>query len=151
MPSATSRHEVEALLSRATEWAAARKDVLALGLVGSWARGAGRPGSDVDLVLLTDEQLAYTEREDWIEALAPGATLVRTKDWGGVVERRLLLPSGLELDVGVGRAAWAETAPVDPGTRRVVKDGMRALHDPRGLLAALVTACLPSAGHARRS
>lgn len=36
---------------------------------------------------------------------------------------------------------WAATGPVDPGTRSVVRDGFRVLHDSEGLLARLVEAC----------
>ena len=150
MGSPDRRREVEALLERASAWSSAREDVAALALVGSWARDAARSDSDVDLVVLTHEPASLTEREDWIEGLAPGATLARTADWGAVVERRLLLPSGLEVDVAVGLPSWADAAPVDPGTRRVVEDGLRVLDDPRGLLAALVSACeTSSGGHAR--
>lgn len=39
------------------------------------------------------------------------------------------------------RGARAATDPVDPGTRRVVGDGLRILHDPDGLLARLLEAC----------
>ena len=134
------RREVELLLERVPAWASARVDVTAVALVGSWARGEEGPGSDVDLVVLTEDPLAYTEGDDWIEPLAPGASLVRTGDWGAVVERRLRLPSGLEVEVGVGRSSWAATAPVDAGTLRVVRDGLRSVHDPRGLLARLLGA-----------
>ena len=44
---------MESLLERAASWASTRGDVAALALVGSWARGAPRADSDVDLVLLT--------------------------------------------------------------------------------------------------
>jgi hypothetical protein len=132
---------VEAFVSGAAAWAAARVDLAAAAIVGSWARDAAREDSDVDLVLLTNEPSAYTEREDWIAGLAPGATLLRTGDWGAIIERRLLLPSGLEVEVGVGLPSWAETAPVDPGTRRVVRGGLREVYDPHGLLAALAAAC----------
>jgi len=135
------RREVELVLQRAQVWASARTDVAAVALVGSWARGEEGPGSDVDLVVLTDDPGAYTEHEDWIDELAPGATLVRTADWAAIVERRLRLPSGLEVEIGLGRPSWAATAPVDPGTLRVVRDGLQALYDPARLLAALVSAC----------
>jgi predicted nucleotidyltransferase len=147
--SADRRREVEALLERAVGWAVAHEDVAALALAGSWARDAVRPESDVDLIVLTDDPAAYTESVDWIEGLAPGAVLVRTGDWGPIVERRLRLLSGLEVELGVGRPSWAGTSPVDPGTRRVVLDGCRPLHDPRGLLAALVFACRPPVGRQR--
>jgi len=92
-------------------------------------------------VVLTEDPTAYTESDDWIDELAPGAKLVRTGDWVAIVERRLLLPSGLEVEVGFGRPSWAATEPVDPGTRHVVRDGLSAVHDPRRLLAMLVAAC----------
>jgi uncharacterized protein len=110
-------------------------------VVGSWARDAPREDSDVDLVLLTQKPLIYTTTDDWVDALAPGAALVRTGGWGAIIERRLRLASGLEVEVGVGSAKWARTDPVDPGTRRVVRDGFSLLHDPHGFLAALAAAC----------
>jgi hypothetical protein len=59
---------------------------------------------------------------------------------GPLTERRLQLEGGLEVEVGLTEPAWAATDPVDPGTRRVVTDGMRILHDPDGRLAALAAA-----------
>ena len=132
--------EVEALLDGARAWAAERPDVAAVALVGSWARGAPGRGSDVDLVVLTSDPSVYTEREDWIEGLAPGGELVRTEDWVAIVERRLRLPSGLEVEVGIGHPSWADAAPVDPGTLRVVRDGLRVVYDRDRLLAGLIAA-----------
>jgi hypothetical protein len=111
--------------------------VVALALVGSWVRGEARADSDVDLVLLTHDPARYTAADDWALALgAPGVT--RTASWGAITERRIVLPSGLEVEVGVGRPSWASTAPLDAGTARVVADGLRALHDPSALLTRLV-------------
>lgn len=136
--SSERRREVESLLERAASWATTRDDVVALALVGSWVRGAAQPDSDVDLIVLTDEPTTYLEGDDWVEQLAPSAELVHTRDWVAIVERRLRLPSGLEVEVGIGSPSWAEVAPVDPGTLRVVRDGMRPLYDPRSLLAVLL-------------
>src|SRR3954469_1894345 len=121
-----------ALLDRLTNWAAEQPDVHGLALVGSHARGQARPDSDLDLVLITEDGERYVLRDDW----APGR-VVATRRLGVVTERRIALPSGLELDVAIAPPAWAETKRVDGGTRRVVSDGMRILHDPRGRLAAL--------------
>jgi predicted nucleotidyltransferase len=136
---AERRREVDLLLEHARGWAAGRADVAAVALVGSWARGEEEAGSDVDLVVLTDAPAVYTEGKDWVDDLVSGAALIQTRDWVAIVERRLRLPSGLEVEVGIGRPAWART-PVDPGTLRVVRDGFRAVYDPRGLLAALQAA-----------
>ncbi|GAA2715191.1 hypothetical protein GCM10010429_36100 [Micromonospora olivasterospora] len=50
-------------------------------------------------------------------------------------------PSGFEVELGVVPVSWADIDPVDPGTRRVVSDGHRVVHDPAGVLAALSAAC----------
>jgi 8-oxo-dGTP pyrophosphatase MutT (NUDIX family) len=48
---------VESILAGITCWAASRRDLCAVALVGSWARGAARDDSDIDLVLLTQHRL----------------------------------------------------------------------------------------------
>jgi len=94
--------EVDALLWVVTDWGSRRPDVAAVALVGSWARGTATLGSDVDVVLLTDTPDRYLNRADWIVDLG-AESVVRSARWGVIVERRLRMPSGLELDVGVGR------------------------------------------------
>ena len=79
------------------------------------------------------------QRADWIPAL--GATrIVRTERWGPLTERRLALPSGDEIGVGIVEPSWASVVPLDPRTRQVVEGGFRILHDPHGLLRSLVAA-----------
>jgi uncharacterized protein len=114
--------------------------VRGLALVGSWARGTQRQDSDVDLVLLSTEPFRYVDSDDWLCELG-AAWLVRTRSWGEVTERRFALSGGLEVEICVGTPSWASTEPVDAGTRRVVVDGMRVLHDPDGVLARLAAAC----------
>ena len=134
----TDEEGVAAVVDRAVRWAAARPDVLAVGLAGSRARAAARPDSDVDLVVLTTGPDAYLEGGWAAEAVGPAAD-VRTRWWGPLLERRFRLPSGLEVELGFAPAGWADV-PVDPGTERVVDDGFVVLHDPAGLLGRLVEA-----------
>jgi SAM-dependent methyltransferase/predicted nucleotidyltransferase len=136
----TRHHEVQAVLARLARWAEQRDDVRALALVGSWASGSPRPDSDVDIVLLTDMPQAYVDHDGWVAEVG-GTGSVVTRDWGAITERRFTLPSGLEIELGVGLPTWASITPVDRGTRRVVCDGMRALYDPEGRLRALARAC----------
>jgi predicted nucleotidyltransferase len=138
------RHEVDAFITGVEKWAATRSDLAAVAVVGSWARGAERQDSDLDLVLLTQRPSVYVEGDERIQGLAPTATSLRTGDWGEIVERRLILPSGLEIEVGIGHPSWADSAPVDPGTKAVVRNGLCAVYDPRGLLAELAAACRKS-------
>jgi predicted nucleotidyltransferase len=140
-PTAWSHHpEAAAILDQLTAWAESRLDIVALALVGSVARGEPHPRSDVDLVLITCDPEAYVRDEEWTAEL--GATgIIRARPWGPIIERRLVMPSGLEIDVGVAPLSWAGVTPVDPGTRQIVLGGLRILHDPQGLLAQLLAAC----------
>ena len=135
--------EVKHFSAQLREWAKERTDVVAVVLVGSWARGDARMDSDVDVVLLTEDQKPYREGDAWLHELG-GVRLVRTRRWGPLTERRFALSSGLEVEIGVAPAYWASTDPVDGGTRRVVADGAAVIYDPEGLLARLVVACSQS-------
>jgi predicted nucleotidyltransferase len=136
----THRHqEVAALLEWAERWAGGRGDVAGLLLAGSWARGAARDDSDVDLVLLSDDPSVY-DAAFLAERTALGA-FVTTRGWGPLTEWRFVRESGLEIELCVGTPDWAGTSPVDAGTRRVVSDGVRPLYDPRGLIAGVIDEC----------
>ncbi|WP_425246300.1 nucleotidyltransferase domain-containing protein [Streptomyces sp. NEAU-NA10] len=132
--------EVREVVERVTRWAEKRSDVAGALLVGSYARGAARPDSDVDLVVLTTQPSRYAEDEEWVRELALGE-VVRVQGWGPVTEWRHVTASGLEVEVGIGPTDWARTDPLDAGTRRVVMDGARLLYDPAGVLATLIRAC----------
>jgi uncharacterized protein len=117
----------ESIAARVAAWAPERRDILGAGLAGA------------QLILLVEDATAYTQRAEWIHGL--GATrIIRTERSGALTERRLALPSGLELEVAIAEPSWASIVPLDPETRRVVANGFRILHDPHGLLRSLVAA-----------
>lgn len=119
------RREVEQLISAVGVWVGSRADVLALGVVGSYAYRRPRLGSDVDLVLLTSQPELYGP---WIGAdspLAP-AQLIRHQRWGPMCEWRFRRRSGLHVEFGVATPGWADVSPLDPGTARVISDGCRS-------------------------
>lgn len=115
--------------------------VVGLLVVGSCARNTPRPDSDIDLILLTSDAAKYTNNT-WSDELAIGE-LTRVQSWGPITERRFRTRTGLEVEINIGLPEWANTDPIDPGTHRVVADGARTLHDPSGVLAALLHACQP--------
>ncbi len=65
---------------------------------------------------------------------------MRTQAWGPLTERRVQLASGLVVEWGFAPRSWADVAPLDDGTARVVADGFAVLYDPFGLLEGLVAA-----------
>jgi RimJ/RimL family protein N-acetyltransferase len=128
--------EVEHVLSRVAAWARGQPDLVGVAVVGSQARGTPRADSDLDLVFLTRDRGRYIQCEDWAHQLGAGA--VRgSAHRGMLIEQRLSSAFGPELDVGIGSPAWASLSPVDPGTERVAREGLRIVHDPEGILAEL--------------
>jgi UTP:GlnB (protein PII) uridylyltransferase len=62
--------EIEDVIHRVTRWAADRDDIVGLLLVGSFARNAARPDSDIDLVVLTHDTTRYPDSA-WADELQP--------------------------------------------------------------------------------
>lgn len=144
MVSASRTAECQDILSSAKKWAESESSIVALGLIGSWARGNQNIESDVDLLVLTPRELTFTDTDAWVEAaVGQSIPVVRRAEWGALTERRLRLPSGLEVEFGFVEPSWASVEPIDPGTAQVARDGgLSPLYDPEGLLAALVEAML---------
>jgi RimJ/RimL family protein N-acetyltransferase/predicted nucleotidyltransferase len=120
--------EIEGILAHVADWARGRPDLVAVALVGSRARGTPRPDSDVDLVFLSRDPGRYVDAEDWASELG-GAAVVASAHRGVLLEQRLRMPSGLELDVAIGPPRWVASAPA--------AIGVRPIHDPQQILAPL--------------
>lgn len=131
------------LLTLFARWAALREEIVALALVGSYARGAARPDSDVDLVVLTTDPDRFRQQTDWVQEI-PWSQLQlhvvtwQDEDYGPLWSRRLTLSNGLEIEVGFTSPQWAAIDPCDEGTRQVIADGCWIVLDPSGLLNRLV-------------
>ncbi len=85
---------------------------------------------------------SYVDDDARVTAALPDGSgeLVHAGEQGVLSERRVRLPSGLEVDFGFVAPSWASTDPVDAGTAQVVRDGCRPLLDDSGLLERLVAA-----------
>jgi len=127
---------VSAFLEAVSRWARTQPDIEAVALVGSYTRDAATESSDVDLVILTSGVDRYLRDRSWV-SLFGEAGECREEDYGRVTSVRVIYRGGLEVEYGFTTPDWAEV-PIDEGTLRVITDGMKVLHDPRGLLAALV-------------
>jgi uncharacterized protein len=130
------------ILEAVLGWAKAGCDIRGVALVGSVARGAARPDSDVDVVVLSTAPANFRNDRSWVDAIDWPIAGVRVAGWhdedfGAVWSRHLRLTSGAEVDIGFAPLSWAHIAPLDMGTRRVVSDGCRVLHDPDGVLERL--------------
>ncbi|WP_432537973.1 nucleotidyltransferase domain-containing protein [Kineococcus arenarius] len=138
------RRHADHLLDDLTRWAQHQPRIQALAVVGSYARGHERMASDVDIMILTDDTDSCSLANRWFEQLRPGSRLVRAATWGPVREQRYRLRSGLLAEIDLAPTSWADV-PLDAGTRRVLGDGHRTLHDPHAILARAAAALVASA------
>ena len=124
--------EVTEFIAAVTDRAAQRHDISGLALVGSWARGSAPGTSDVDLVILCQQPAELLRDEDWIRQFGDIVSS-RKEQYGVVTSIRVFYTSGIEAEFAIATESWA-AIPLDPGTRRVISDGMQVLHDPDRLL-----------------
>ena len=131
-------HQALSIQDKVTQWARSRSDILAVALVGSWARGQARPDSDLDLLVLTTAPAVYRQDSNWLAELNLPIAGWGDETYGLAWSRRLeLLDDGM-VELTFAPLEWAEVAPVDAGTARVIGDGCQILYDPDGRLARLV-------------
>jgi hypothetical protein len=139
LPTTIAGVRVRTLLTAVRAWVADRPDVVAVALVGSWARGDARPDSDVDLVLVVRDIAGYLAFPGWLAAFGkPGDTAREAH--GVATSLRVWYADGPEVEFLLATPVWCETDPVDPGTAEVVRGGLMAVYDPEGVLARLVAA-----------
>ena len=112
-------------------WASDQADVQAIALVGSYARGAARDDSDIDLVILTDQPEKYLDSIEWVERFGR-VEKHQTEDYGKLISIRVSYQDGAEVEYGITTPDWAVT-PLDAGTREVISGGMIVLFE-RGIL-----------------
>lgn len=124
---------VSTFLSDLVRWASGRNDIVAVGLVGSWARGTATPQSDVDLVILSPNSDSYLRDPSWAGAFGTVARL-RTEPYGASTSLRVHYEDGLEVEYGLTDEAWA-AVPLDEGTREVIRGGMKVLFERKPLLS----------------
>jgi aminoglycoside 6-adenylyltransferase len=138
--------KVDRFLEELTGWAAARRDVHGVVLVGSQARveSAADEYSDVDVALFVDDPSTLLGDTAWLRAFGePLLTFLESTPVGGQVERRVLFDSGLEVDFSVFPADGIEAVAADPGAAATLARGYRILHDELGLSDRLAAATPP--------
>ena len=112
-------------------WTSDQPDVQATALVGSYARGAAKDDSDIDLVVLTDQPQKYLDDLKWMERFGV-IKKHQTEDYGKLTSLRVWYQNGYEVEYGITTPDWAAT-PLDAGTREVILGGMIVLFE-RGIL-----------------
>jgi predicted nucleotidyltransferase/GNAT superfamily N-acetyltransferase len=142
-----SAKSAEAMIDAVSRWAAARDDVLGLALVGSHARGAARPDSDLDFALVCADPELYLGDTDWVSTFGE-VTSTSREDYGKMQSVRVRYRNAPELELGIAGPDWTVTPP-DEGTAEVLRAGCVILLDREGLLERVLQSARESErGHA---
>lgn len=126
------------VVHRAARWAEGRPDVRSVIVVGSYAYNRPRMGSDLDLVILSNQADQHLADLSFIDSITPGGRIIRCEQWGPMHERRVRLRNGLLVEFGVTTPAWA-ALPIDAGTARVLSDGCKIVTDDGSIAGALAS------------
>lgn len=122
---------IRSFLDAFVGWTSDQADVQAIALVGSYARGAARDDSDIDLVILTNQPEKYLNDFGWTERVGT-VEKHQTEGYGKLTSVRIWYQNGPQVEYGITTPDWA-AAPLDAGTREVISDGMIVLFE-RGIL-----------------
>lgn len=123
---------MHAWLYKAKQWAASEPLIDALLVVGSHARGAQTPSSDLDLVVVTRDVQHYIERP---QTLAFGHKIQKhqLEHYGACTSLRVWYADGPEIEFGFVSPDWL-SLPLDAGTEAVLQAGYLILLDKAGCL-----------------
>jgi predicted nucleotidyltransferase len=86
------------------DWASDLPDIYGIALVGSYARGAARDDSDIDLVLLTDRPQKYLDDIQWTERFGT-VEKHQTEDYVKLISPRVWYRDGYEVEYGITMSA----------------------------------------------
>jgi len=127
---------IEPFLSAFVQWASGQADIVAVALAGSHARGTAKSSSDVDLLILTSDPGRYLADTGWARRFGP-VDREQLEDWGRVTSVRVWYRDWQEVEFGFTTPDWA-AEPIDEGTRRVIRGGMRVLFDREEYLSSAI-------------
>jgi len=123
----------QAFLAKLSSWATSQSEIRGILLVGSFARGASKPDSDIDLLIIAKNPGFYLSTLEWTHELGE-ISRHQIEEWGKLTSLRVWFQYGLEIEFGFAAESWIAT-PLDPGTRKVLLAGYQILNERNGLLS----------------
>ncbi|MFM9105687.1 MAG: nucleotidyltransferase family protein [Chloroflexota bacterium] len=124
-PATIAGQRARLFLDAVRAWAGRQPDILAVALFGSWATGAARPDSDIDLLIVAPDSAGYFAWQDWLSDFGRPADRIR-ETVNGLPALRAWYADGPEAEfVFAAPAALPGSLPDGP---------LIPIHDPDGIL-----------------
>jgi predicted nucleotidyltransferase len=131
----SKQQQVHQFLSKFSRWAASRPDILAVALVGSYARNEATDASDVDLVIVASEPEKYLQDTQWAQYFGT-ISRQQLENYGKVTSLRVWYSGGHEVEYAFTDKTWC-ALPLDEGTKKVISDAMQILSERGSILNGL--------------
>lgn len=120
---------LETFLNELKEYAENTPHIESMILVGSYARGAGREDSDVDIVIITSNKSGMIENQDFIREFGE-VYKKQIEYYGACTSVRVWYKDGKEVEFGIVEPSWI-SMPLDMGTYKVLSDGYKMIIDKK--------------------
>ncbi len=121
---------LEQFLEKVQNWAKSEAQILAIALVGSYARGTANKDSDIDIMVVTNKH--FIIKTDFLHQFGQLKNIIRKK-YGKVTSLHVEYLDIPEIEFSFADDSWL-SIPADIGTIRVIQDGERIIYDPKELL-----------------
>jgi predicted nucleotidyltransferase len=129
------QQQVHQFLSEFSRWAASQPGMLAVALLGSYARIKATESSDVDLVIVARDPMKYVQDTRWAHHFGT-ISREQMENYGKVTSLRVWYSIGHEVEYGFTDETWC-ALPLDEGTKKVISDGMQILTERGSILTRL--------------
>jgi arginyl-tRNA--protein-N-Asp/Glu arginylyltransferase len=111
-------------------------EIAAIAMFGSQAHGTARPDSDIDVLILTPDIQKHFEDNHYARCFGSFRYARREKWFSGETLRSFFRQENGQIEYNFATPDWADL-PANAEARRIVKDGIKILHDPHGILEKL--------------
>jgi predicted nucleotidyltransferase len=131
----TNRQQLRPFLTEFCRWTASQPDILAVALLGSYARDEATRASDVDLLIIAAEPKKYLEDTSWAQSFGT-ISRQRFENYGKVISLRISYSGSHEVEYSFTEETWC-ALPFDEGTEKVISGGMEILCERESILSRL--------------
>ena len=113
------------------------QDMIGIALIGSRAHGTERTNSDIDLLIVTTDIAQYFENPAYVSHHWGSFRYARREKWfSGETIRAFYREENGQIEYNFVNPEWA-SLPANDEACRIIKDGMKILYDPQGILEKL--------------
>lgn len=132
---------IEKISFHCSEMISNHNDIVAILLVGSYARNMQNEKSDIDLVILSDQWKQFFVNKKWLSYF--GTPLTINIEYYGLITSLRVKYEQYEIEFGFGSTEWI-SIPIDTGTKKVLQDGYKILYEGDNSLIQIKECYKPS-------